>query len=1209
MMNNSIEGISKKFKEFGLTSWAVDNKTAIYIIAIIVSLWGLIKFNTMPKEQFPDIVVPTISVVTVYVGNSPKDIENLVTRPIEKQLKGISGAKVNKIQSTSQTDYSLIVVEFDTDVKTEIAKQKVKDAIDKAKVDLPTDLTSQPEAQEFAFSEMPIMFVNVSGDYDGIKLKYYADKMQDHFEDLPEVTRAEIVGAPEREIQINVDPYKMSLARISFMDIENAVSRENRDITGGLIEVGNMKRTLRVKGQFTSALNLQDIVVRSSAQGASVYLKDIAEIKDTIKERESFARLDGKNVVTLNIVKRAGENLIDCADKVKAEVADMQKKGEIPGDLNVVITGDQSKQTKTSFNELVNTIVIGFILVLLILMFFMGVTNAFFVALSVPLSVFVAFLFLPVADAIIGTNVTLNFIVLFALLFGLGIIVDDAIVVIENTHRIYNNGKVPIVRSAKEAAGEVFIPVLAGTATTLAPFFPLLFWKGLIGKFMIYLPTMLILTLAASLIVAFVFNPVFAVSFMKPEGKEFESPKKALFKKWWFWTMIILGVVFNLLGFATGAQIGSLGSDAAALTAKKYSMHGFGNFLLIMAGLVLLNRFVLQDIIYKFQHRSLPKLMARYEKLLRWVLKGWRPVWMFASLFGIFFLSVILLMMRGNKSTFFPSGDPNFIYVYLKLPVGTDVKYTDSITRILEKRVEKVLENELPSKGGIVESIISNVAVSANNPRDNNRSTQSNLGRIQVSFVEFEKRHGKQTKPFMDEIREKTKGIPGASVEVGQEDGGPPTDPPVNIEVSGDDFESIARVSTQLYNYLDTNQVEGVENLQSNVDLSNPEITINVDREKAMMEGLTTGQIGMEIRTAVFGKEVSKLKDGEDEYKIQLRTSDMIRNNIADLMNLRITFMDMNTMRVKSIPLSAVARVDYTNTTGGVKRKNVRRTIQLQSNVLDPTMVGPVNEELQLKIDAFKAKNKIPSDVTIKLSGQSEQEKETQVFLGNAFMIAMGIIFLILVLQFNSMSKPFIVITEIFFSVIGVLLGYALTGMTIATIMLGVGVVGLAGIVIKNGILLIEFTDELRGRGVKTREAAIQAGKIRIIPVLLTAVATILGLLPLAVGFNIDFISLFQHLNPKIFFGGDSVVFWGPLSWTIIFGLIFAFFLTLIMVPSMYLISERLRRPMEQFYGGRWIAIFGFLGPLFFIFVGLMYLVRRIQGKKVWNGTLKEIKS
>ncbi len=1203
-----IEGISKKFKQFKPTSWSVDNKTAIYIIAVIITIYGLVKFNTMPKEQFPDIVVPTISVVTVHVGNSPKDIENLVTRPIEKQLKGISGAKVIKIQSTSQADYSLIVVEFDTDVKTELAKQKVKDAIDKAKTDLPTDLTQEPDVQEFAFSEMPIMFVNVSGDYDGMKLKYYADKMQDKFEELTEVTRAEIVGAPEREIQVNVDPYKMSLARVSFMDVENAISRENNDITGGLIEVGNMKRTLRVKGQFSSALNLQDIVVRSSAQGASVYLRDIAEIKDTTKERESFARLDGKNVVTLNIVKRAGENLINCADKVKAAVKDMQERDELPKDLSVVITGDQSKLTKTSFNELVNTIIIGFILVLIILMFFMGVTNAFFVALSVPLSVFVAFMFLPIADGIIGTHVTLNFIVLFALLFGLGIIVDDAIVVIENTHRIYANGKVPIVRSAKEAAGEVFIPVLAGTATTLAPFFPLLFWKGLIGKFMIYLPAILILTLAASLIVAFIFNPVFAVSFMKPEGHEFDKPKKDIFRKWWFWGMIIMGVLFNLMGFGAGAEIGKLGVDAAAATAKKYTMHGFGNFLLIMAGIVLLNQYVLKGVIYRFQHRALPKLMTRYEKLLRWILKGTRPAWMFASLFGVFVVSVILLMARGNKSTFFPSGDPNFIYVYLKLPVGADVKYTDSITHVLEKRVEKVFGNELPAKGGIVESIITNVAVSANKPTDNNRSTQSNLGRIQVSFIEYEKRHGKKTKPYMDLIREEVKDIPGASIEVASEEGGPPTDPPVNIEVSGDNFESIANVATQLYNYLDTNQVAGVENLQSNVDLTNPEITVNVDREKAMMEGLSTGQIGMELRTAVFGKEVSKLKDGEDEYKIQLRTSDLVKNNVTDLLNLRITFMDMNTMRVKSIPLSAVAKVDYTTTAGGIKRKNVKRTIQLQSNVLDPTMVGPVNAELQIKIDNFRARTKIPSDVSIKLSGQSEQEKETQAFLGMAMLIAMGIIFMILVLQFNSMSKPFIVITEIFFSIIGVLLGYAFTGMTIATIMLGVGVVGLAGIVIKNGILLIEFTDELRGRGVKTREAAIQAGKIRIIPVMLTAVATILGLLPLAVGFNIDFISLFQHLNPRIFFGGDSVVFWGPLSWTIIFGLIFAFFLTLIMVPSMYLISERLRRPMEKFYGGKWIAIFGFLGPFFFIFVLIMYVVRRIQGKRVWNGVMKDAK-
>ena len=1187
---NFIEGVKEKFKQFDPTSWSVDNRTAVYIIAVLISVFGLYKFTTMPKEQFPDIVVPTISVVTVYAGNSPKDIENLVTRPIEKQLKGISGAKVKKITSTSQADYSLIVTEFDTDVKTEIAKQKVKDAIDKAKTDLPNDLTSEPSVAEFAFSEMPIMFVNVSGDYDGIKLKQYADKLQDRFEELTEIARAEIIGAPEREIQVNVDPYKMSLARISFMDIENAISRENRDITGGMVQVGDMKRTIKIKGQFTSVLNLNDIVVRSSAQGATVYLKDIAELKDTIKEKDSYARLDGKNVVTINIVKRAGENLINAADKIKNIVADMKIKEELPKDLKVVITGDLSKATKTSFNELVNTIIIGFVLVLIILMFFMGVTNAFFVALSVPLSVFVAFMFLPLADSVIGTTVTLNFIVLFALLLGLGIIVDDAIEVIENTHRIYNNGKVPIIRSAKEAAGEVFIPVLAGTATTLAPFFPLLLWKGLIGKFMIYLPTMLILTLAASLIVAFIFNPVFAVSFMKPEGEGYEKPKRAVWTNKTFLTFAIAGILLHIPG-----------------------MHGTANFLLMMALLMVLNAYVLNDAIHAFQKRALPWLMNHYERLLKWVLMGWRPVWAFVSLFVLFVLSLLILTVSvktgRTKSTFFPSGDPNFIYVYLKLPVGTHIKYTDSVAHLLERRVQKILEKELPSQpGGIVESIITNVAVSANNPRDNNRSVQPNLGRIQVSFVEYDKREGKKTLPFKEEIRRQMTGIPGASIEVAQEDGGPPTEPPVNIEVQGDNFESIAKVASDLSHFMDTNQVNGIENLQMDVDLNSPEISINVDREKAMLEGISTGQIGMEIRTAVFGKEVSKLKDGEDEYKIQVRTSDLVRRNITDLMNLRITFMDMNTMRVKSIPISAIAAVDYTTATGAVKRKNVKRTIQLQSNVLDPTMVGKVNAELQIKLDDFKTKNKIPADVTLKLSGQSEQEKETQSFLGIALIIALGIIFVILVLQFNSISKPFIVITEIFFSIIGVLLGYALTGMTIATIMLGVGIIALAGIVIKNGILLIEFTDELRGRGMRTRAAAIAAGKIRIIPVLLTAVATILGLLPLAVGFNINFVSFFQHLNPHIFFGGDSVVFWGPLSWTMIFGLIFAFFLTLIMVPSMYLISERLRRPMEQFYGTKYIGLLGFAGPFFFVFVGIMYLVRRLQGKKVWNGALKDKK-
>ncbi len=1183
-----LKDVAAKFKQFKPTSWAIDNRTATYIITILISLYGLTKFNTLPKEQFPDIVVPTISINTIYFGNSAKDMENLVTRPIEKQLKGISGAKVKKIQSTSQQDFSLIIVEFDTDVKTEIAKQKVKDAVDKARTDLPNDLTQQPNVQEFDFSEMPIMYVNVSGDYDAITLKKYAEKMQDKFEELTEINRADIVGAPVREIQINVDPFKMQAAKLSFNDIGNAINYENRDISGGLVEVGNMKRSIRVKGQFTSAFDLQNIIVKN-LQGGPIYLRDVAQIIDTVKETESYARLDGRNVVTLNIVKRSGENLIEAATKVNAIVDELQTNGQLPpkGKLNIVITGDQSKKTATSFKDLVNTIIIGFILVLLVLMFFMGVNNAFFVALSVPLSVFVALLFLPAADYIVGTHVTLNFIVLFALLFGLGIIVDDAIVVIENTHRIYNNGRVKIERAAKEAAGEVFIPVLAGTLTTLAPFFPLLLWKGLIGKFMIYLPTMLILTLAASLIVAFIINPVFAVSFMKPEGRAFEKPKNQIFKANWFWLCLLLGIIFNIAGW-----------------------HGTGNFLIFMPLVAILERYVLRDIIHFFQEKALPKLMNRYETLLKWILVGKRPMKALIALFILFPISLILLIARGNKSTFFPSGDPSFIYVYIKMPVGTKIATTDSVTSILEKCVQKILANELPTKpGGIVESIITNVAVSANNPRDNNRSTQSNLGRIQVSFVEFENREGKTTMPFMEEIRKQMTGIPGANIQVAQEDAGPPTDPPVNIEITGDNFDEISKVAYALQNHLDTNRIFGVEGLKMDIDLNNPEISILIDREKVMHEGLSTAQVGMEIRNAVFGKEASKLKDGEEEYKIQIRYADLQRNNITDLMNMRITYRDFSNNSIKQVPLNAVATVDYTNTSGAVKRKNVKRTIQIQSNVTEASLAGPANKEITKLIEVFKTKIKIPADVSIKQTGQGEQEKETGIFLVTSLVSALLIIFLILVLQFNGLSKPFIVLTEIFFSIIGVFIGYAVTGMTVATIMLGVGIIGLAGIVIKNGILLIEFTDELRARGYKTKHAAIEAGKIRIIPVMLTALATMLGLFPLAVGLNIDFVSLFQHLNPHLFFGGDSVVFWGPLSWTIIFGLIFSFFLTLIMVPSMYILSERLRRPMIKFYGTKFVALLGFTGPFFFITVGILFSVRALQGKKVWMGQLKPIKS
>ena len=1173
-----LENIQEKFKEFKPTSWAINTKTAIYLVMLIVSLMGVYQFVTLPKEQFPDIVIPTIYVQTTYVGNSPKDIENLVTRPIEKQIKGITGAKIKKFTSTSQQDYSAIIVEFDTEVKTSIALQKVKDAIDKAKQDLPTDLTQEPTALEVNLSDQPIMYVNLSGDYDLQRLKKFSDDLKDRLEDLPQINRIDIVGAPEREFQINIDNYRMQGAGVTFDDIANAVKGENLDISGGLLDVGNMKRTLQLKGQLKTATDISQIIVRNTS-GSPIYLKDIAVIKDTTKEKESYARLDGKNVVTLNIIKRSGENLIETSEAVQQAVE--ESRGVLyPKDLKAVVTGDQSTKTKSSFKDLVNSIVIGFILVLLVLMFFMGVTNAFFVALSVPLSMFVAFVFLPAADLVIGTHVTLNFMVLFSLLFALGIIVDDAIVVIENTHRIFTQGagRINVSLSAKMAAGEVFVPVLAGTLTMLAPFFPLLFWPGIIGKFMVYLPTMLIFTLAASLVVAFIMNPVFAVDFMNhPEGEK--EAKSAIFRKPGFWIAIAAGIILDLL-------------KATFL----------GNLLIFFMLMVLLNRYVLDDLIHGFQNRALPWIMGHYESLLRWALAGWRPVYLLLGTFALLIFSFVVFTASINSGrvgvVFFPKADPNQIFVYLKLPVGTNVDYTDSVTRVLENRVNKVIGVDNGKKNPVVESVISNVAIGASDPAAGDRSTRSELGRVQVSFVEFENRHGVSTRPYLDKIRVAMKGIPGAEISVDQESGGPPTDPPVNIEIASEDFDDLIKTASALKNYLDSIQVPGVEELKMDIDLNNPEITLTVDRERALTQGVSTGQIGQQIRTALFGREVSKIKEGKDEYKIQLRNDEVQRQSLVELLNMRISFRDFASGgAIKNIPISALVKVEPTSTLGSVKRKNQKRLITLRSNVLTTQGYNAtaVNVQLAKEIARFNHK---PDGVTIKQTGEGEQQAETGAFLSKALAIALALILLVLVTQFNSVSKPVIILTEIVFSIIGVLLGFAITGMEVSVLMTGLGIVGLAGIVVKNGILVIEFADELRARGIKTREAVIQAGKTRIIPVLLTAVAAILAFIPIAVGFNINFVTLFSELNPHVFLGGDNVAFWKPLSWTIIFGLAFAFFMTLFMVPGMYLIAERLKRPMRNLFGGKWISFLG-IPPLIFLFIPLMIVTALVHRVKV----------
>lgn len=1112
----------EKFKEFKATSWAIDNKTTIYLLTIFITLLGISSYNSLPKEQFPDIVIPTIYVQTALPSTAPKDMENLVTKPIEKQIKSISGVK--KVTSQSLENFSVIMVEFNTDVDVPIAKQKVKDAVEKAEKDLPNDPLMTQSVMEVEFSEMPILFVNLSGDYDLAKLKKYADDLKDRIEGLTEITRVDIVGALDREIQINVDMYKAQAARITMTDIENAIKYENMTINGGNLNIDDMQRSISVSGEFDNVQQIENIVINSMT-GASVFLKDIAEIKDGFAEQASYGRLDHKNVITLNVIKRGGENLIAASDKIY-DIIDEMKETEFPENLTIKVTGDQSEGTRVTLHDLINTIIIGFILVTIILMFFMGVTNAIFVGLSVPLSMFIAFMILP------GIDFSLNMIVLFAFLLGLGIVVDDAIVVIENTHRIFDNGKVPIKVAAKKAAGEIFLPVLSGTATTLAPFFPLAFWGGVIGKFMFYLPITLIITLTASLLVAYIINPVFAVDFMKPHNHAPDKKKKA--KSFRVTTIILLS--FAALFYITGS-------------------FGMGNFTVTMYLLFVLYRVLLEKAIGTFQNKLWPKVQDIYARFLSWALG--RPRTIFWSTVGLLILTIFLTAIRSPKVVFFPQSEPNFVYVYATLPVGTKPAATDSVAKIVEERVYSVIGENNP----IVKSVITNVAVGANEAQDD-RATYPNKAKVGVAFVKFADRNGESTALYLEKIREAVKGIPGVEIAVDQEQNGPPTSKPINIEISGENFEDLIATSIDLKRFLDSLQIDGVEELKSDLLLNKPEVKIDIDRERANREGVSTAQIGMALRTAVFGAEVSRFRDDNDDYPIMLRFKEDQRNNIEELRNLIITYRDMNMGgAVRQLPLSSVANVEYTSTYAAIKRKNQKRVITLASNVLTDFNPNEVVNNINREILSF---NRMPDGVEVKMTGEQEEQAETAGFLGFAGLLAIGLIVLILVLQFNSIGRTVIILSEILFSIIGVLLGLAIFNMDISIVMTGVGIVALAGIVVRNGILLVEFMDILRAEGKDLHTAIIEAGRVRMTPVLLTATATILGMIPLAIGFNIDFVTMFTELNPKIYFGGDNVAFWGPLAWTIVFGLSFATFITLIIVPVMYEMSEQTKARLNR---------------------------------------------
>lgn len=1099
-------------REFKLSNKAIDNRATIYIFTIVLAIFGVLQYMSTPKEKFPEVVFPYFMVTTIQPGTSPSDVENLLTRPIEKELKGING--IRHINSQSLQDVSLIIVEFGVNADETRAYLDVKQAVDDARSELPNDLYQEPALKRIDVSEIPIIYVNLSGDLGLIKLKEYADDLKDQIEALSEISKVDMIGALEREIQIDVDLYKMQAAGISFNKIENMVKSENLTISGGLVKSDGMKRNFRVVGEFTSVDQLGDIMLKNG-----VYLKDIAEVKDGFKERESYARLARENVISLSVIKRSGENLINAVDKIKALTTEF--KTHAAPNLELTITGDSSTQTRNSVSDLFNTIILGFIVVVFVLMFFMGELDAVFVGIAIPLSMLIAFAVLPMIDF------TMNMVVLMAFILVLGIVVDNSIVVVENIYRHFTTTKdISIVEATKRAVGEVALPVFTGTLTTIAPFFPLIFMPGIMGKFISFMPITLIITLASSMIVAYFINPVFAVSFMKREENDKKKSAKIPAQFWRYGIGLgILAIIFFLIGWMTLA-----------------------NLIIVGLAVYVFMKTVMIRLIEHFQEHSLHKMMGMYRKTLEFLLQGKRPYLVLGATILLFFATFMLFGVATPKVVFMPSGDPNYIYVYATMPEGTDVAVTDSITNEIESRIYDVIGPENPN----VESVVANVAVNAGSGLFD-RTSQAKKSKVTVSFVEYKYRSGdKSSLDYLDEIRSKMQGMAGVRIEVDRDIMGPPPGKPINMEVSGENIDELVKITERLKRFIEHEQIGGIEELRSNMEINKPEMVLHVDRAKVAKLGFSTAQIGMTLRTAIYGKEVSKFREGEDEYPIQLRLLPKYRNDVDVLLSQLITVPGKNGGPPSKIPISAVADVEYVSTYGGITRKDNARAITLSSNILTGYNANEIIADINQRLPRFD----LPDGYSIQFTGEQENQNEIGNYMVKALFIAIALILIILVAQFNSLAKPLIITVQILFSFIGVLLGFIIFGIDISVMMTGMGIIAVAGIVVKNAIILIDYIDErivLAGEKVEEQiRAIVNAGATRLTPVLLTALSTILGLMPLAVGININFMTLFSDLDPQIYFGGDSVAFWNPLAWTIIFGLAFATFLTLILVPAMY---------------------------------------------------------
>lgn len=1141
---------NKGLKKFSLSSWAVGNRTTVLVIMAIIIFAGISAFNGMPREAFPEVVMPQIYVGTPYPGNSPLDIEKLITRPLEKEINTISG--VDKITSTSIQGYATIIVDFSFDISPTEALRKVKDKVDivKSSPDFPKDLPADPNIFEMNFSElMPVMNVNLSGDFSMEMLEDYAKVLEEKMEDLPQISKVDIRGIQEKEVKILVDLKKMEPLELSLRDVENAIGSENITISGGDILVDGFRRNIRAIGEFASTDEIENVIVKRE-KGNIVYLRDIAQVKFEGKDRESYAREFSQPVVMLDVIKRAGENLIEASDEINAIIEEL-KESTFPESLNISITSDMSEKTRRQVDELLNSIIFGVLLVVGVLLFFLGLRNALFVGIAIPLSMFMAFIWLNAA------GVTLNMMVLFSLVLALGMLVDNGIVIVENIYRLMDEGYSPL-QAARYGAGEVAWPIIASTATTLAAFVPLALWPGTMGEFMQYLPMTLMIVLASSLFVALVINPVLTSLYMKLQEDEWKS----------IW--IVVGVLLSVGGLLIFLGYGP---------ASSVLLRSMGTLMLFSSILITVNKLLLIPGTHIFQTTILPKTEALYERFLNRVMK--RPLVWFGLMPLLLVISIVVMIVSSPKSLFFPITEPSYLNVFIEQPIGTDIESTNQIEKQVEAIVmdyfQESIDTSLSKKAAgkykkqvIVESIIGQVGAGTSDPAQGPNSGQTpNKARIQISFVPFKDRLGISTSKMMMQLRERLKGLPGVQLIVDQDKAGPPQGKPVNIEITGDDYNQLLAEAERMKSYIDGQGIYGIEDLKPDVEMGKPELIIHIDRAKARRLNLSSSQIGTTLRTALFGKEISTYKEGEDDYDIVVRLQDKDRYSIETLLNQKITFRDQTNGKISQVPMSSVVTAEKKITFSAVKRRDLLRVISLQSNVLNDANATEVVESIKASLSSYE----MPSGINWKFTGEQEEMAKNMKFLTNALLIAIGLIYLIIVSQFNKVSSPIIIVLSVLFSIIGVLFGLVIFKMDFVVIMTMIGIISLAGIVVNNAIVLIDYTDLIRIRkrlelGMEddqrlpmeeTVKAIIAGGKIRLRPVLLTAITTILGLIPLAMGINIDFFSLVTDFNPQFFMGGDNVIFWGPMSWTIIFGLTFATFLTLVIVPVMYLIVERIK--------------------------------------------------